>query len=178
MPQYRADGSDEEAGVQMSVLRWTGMPQLYSFYRHIAFNAPRFTTGSAVLLLLGIGAIRLYLLLSSPNPSSTYSVPAYLTAYFALVFGVAVLASVGMLLVRLPTLVKVSWAVGGLVALATFAMYLVSRTIGLPGLPELVGRWDYPLGTFGIILSLSYLGLHLSVVTGLNVAMNWRSWHD
>ena len=32
----------------MSVaLRWTGMPQLYSFYRHIAFNVPRFTTGSA-----------------------------------------------------------------------------------------------------------------------------------
>lgn len=159
-----------------AVLRWSGVPQLYSFYRHFAFNLPRLTTGTGVVVLLGIGAIRLYLAVSDPVPG--YGVPSYLTAYFAVVFAVSVLAGVGMLAVRKLAVVKTSWAVGSLVALATFAMYLASRTAGLPGLAKFVGQWDHPLGTFSMILSLTYLALHLSVVSAVNVALSWRTWHD
>jgi len=165
--------------VQLNAIsRCTGIPQLYSFYRHFSFNAPRFTTGSGVLLLLGIGAIRLYLALTGIPPESGGSALHYLIAYFALVVAVSVAASVGMLLIRTPVVVKASWGAGSLLAVATLVMYLVSRTAGLPGIEGFIGRWDYPLGTFAIILSVSFLGLHGSVLTGLNIAMSWRSWHD
>ena len=51
--------------------------------------------------------------------------------------------------------------------------------LGLPGLSLLVGWWDYPLGTFVLALAAMFLGLHFSVVTGLNVAFpERRDWHD
>jgi hypothetical protein len=71
------------------------------------------------------------------------------------------------------------WALGSLVSMASIAMYLVSRTAGLPGLPRLVGRWDYPLGTFVIALAALFAVLHFSVLTGMNVAYPLRRcWHD
>lgn len=159
-----------------AMLRRTGVATLYSFYRHLAFNMPRLTTGSGVILLLGVGAIHLYLAVTAP--SAPINIPAYLVAYFALVFAGSMVAAAGMLLGRKPVVVKTAWALGSLVAAAGVAMYLVSRTIGLPGATVFVGWWDYPLGTFAMMLALLYVGLHLSAVTGVNVALHWRSWNE
>lgn len=152
-------------------LRPTGMPQAISFYRHFSFNVPRTVTTLGIGMLLGIATIRLYLLAAGSQPT-------YLAVYFGLVGGCATLASLGMLAGHYPRVVMGSWALGSVVSLATFAMYLVSRTIGLPELGHYVSRWDFPLGTAGIALSCGFLALHFTVVTGMTVAFPWQQeWH-
>lgn len=153
--------------------RWTGLGKLLSFYRYFAFDGPRVTTGLGVTALLGVGAIRLYLLVVG-GPA----LPTYLAAYFALLIA-GVLASAAAMLGRGRRLPGVGWAVGGFLATVSVAMYVASRTPGLPELSHLVGRWDYPLGTFAMALAALFLALHFSVVTGMNVAYpNRRQWHD
>jgi hypothetical protein len=159
-----------------SVLRWTGLGKLISFYRYFAFNGPRVTTASGVVLLLGIAAIRLYWL-TGGFPVAGY--PAYLAAYFALLAAAALLAAVGMVLGRRPGLVRFGWTLGSLVSAVSLVMYLLSRTTGLPGVPRLVQRWDYPLGTFAMVCAALFMALHFSVLTGMNVAYpQRRQWHD
>lgn len=159
-----------------TLLRWTGLGKLLSFYRYLAFNGPRVTTALGVVLLLGIAAIRLYWL-AGGFPLPAY--PAYLTGYFALLVATAVLASVAMVAGRRPGLVRTGWALGSLVSAASLAMYLVSRTMGLPGVGQLVSWWDYPLGTFAMALSALFVSVHFSVLTGMNVAYpQQRQWHD
>lgn len=156
-----------------TLLRWTGIGKLISFYRYFAFNAPRVTTTSGIVLLGGIAAIRLYLLVGAAT------VPAYLAAYFAVLIAGAFLASVGMVLGRRPVLPRIGWALASLVSTTSIAVYIASRTWGLPGLPQLVGRWDDPLGTFSMVLAALFLALHFSVWTGMNVAVpHRRQWHD
>lgn len=156
-----------------AVLRWTGLGKLISFYRYFAFNAPWATTASGVVLLVGIAAIRLYLLLGG------FAFPAYLAVYFVLLVAVALLASAGMVAGRRPGPARGGWMLGSLVSTVSIAMYIVSRTVGLPGLPQLIGRWDYALGTFSMVLAALFLALHFSVLTGMNVAVpQRRQWHD
>jgi hypothetical protein len=146
--------------------------KLVSFYRHIAFDLPRTTTAVGVGLLLGIEAIRLYLL-------AEYDQPAYLCGYFIVLGAFATLASVAMLAGRWPRLVRVGWALGSLVALASLAMYLVSRTAGLPQLPQAVGRWDYAPGTLAMALSGAFLATHFAVLTRMTVSWPMhQEWHD
>jgi hypothetical protein len=159
-----------------TVLRWTGLGKLISFYRYFAFNGPRLTTTSGIVPLLGVAAIRLYWLAGG---FLLPGYPAYLAAYFALLATAALLAAVGMVLGRRPGLVRIGWALGSLVSVASLVMYVVSRTAGLPGVPRLVQWWDYPLGTFAMVLAAVFLALHFSVLTGMNVAYpQRRQWHD
>jgi hypothetical protein len=159
-----------------TLLRWTGLGKLISFYRYFAFNGPRVTTALGIVLLLGVAAIRLYWL-AGGFPVPVY--PAYLVGYFALLVAAAVLAAVGMVARRRPGLVWVGWMLGSLVSAASLAMYLTSRTAGLPGLPQLVSWWDYPLGTFAMALAALFVGVHVTVLTGMNVAYpHRRHWHD
>jgi hypothetical protein len=159
-----------------SILRWTGLDKLSSFYRYFAFNGPRTTTMAGITLLLGIAAIRLYWL-DGGFLLRTY--PAYLARYFELLTGAALLASAGMVAGRMPRLVKIGWGLGSLVSATSIAAYVLSRTVGLPGLSQLVGWWDYALGTFSMVLAALFLGLHFSVLTGMNIAYpQRRRWHD
>lgn len=157
-----------------TLLRWTGIGKLVSFYRYFAFNGPRVTTASGIVVLLGIAAPRLYWL-AGGFPVPVY--PSYFTAYLALLIFCALLAAAGMVAGRRPGLAKVGWALGSLTSAASVAMYAVSRARGLPGLPRLVGWWDYPLGTFAMALATLFLGLHFSVMTGLSIAYpDRRDW--
>jgi hypothetical protein len=152
----------------IAVLRWTGIGKLVSFYRYIAFNSPRVVTGLGIVLVLGIGAIQLYLLTTSSGA------PGYLSACRAVLSAAAALAALGML-----TGQALGWALGSVTSAAASGLYLTSRTVGLPGLPQLVGWWDYPLGTFLLVLAALVLALHFSVRTGMNVAYPQRQdWHD
>lgn len=65
----------------------TGLEKLVSFYRHFAFNLPRFTTASAVALLAGFATIHMWLLFAG------HEVPAYVTAYLALLSAGSILAA-------------------------------------------------------------------------------------
>jgi hypothetical protein len=159
-----------------TVVRWTGFPQLISLYRYIAFNAPRVTTAVGIVVLLGIAAIRLYWLVGG-FPVPAY--PAYLGGYFGLLVAVAVLAAGSMMIGPKPKLVQLGWVLGSVVSVASIAMYVTSRTVGLPGLPQLLHWWDYPLGSFAMVLAALFVALHVSVVTGMNVAYpQRRDWHD
>ncbi|HEX7354156.1 MAG TPA: oxidoreductase [Mycobacteriales bacterium] len=156
-----------DATLDLPVLR-----RLARFYRHLGFNVPRFTTAVGVGALLGIAAVRLFLL-------AAHSQPGYLAAYFGLIGAAACVACAAMLVGRRPALVRIGWALGSLVALASLLMYVVSRTLGLPDLPQAVGRWAYPPGTFAMALSALFLAIHGSVLTGMNVAYPDRQpWHD
>lgn len=155
-----------------AALRWMGLAKLVAFYRYFSFDGPRVTTGLGVLVLLGAGAVRIYLLLDIA------SLPAYLAAYFSLLAAGAVGSSAAMVAGKSGP-VRIGWALGGLVSTVSIAMYIASRTAGLPGLPHLVGRWDYALGTFSMALAALFLALHFSVLTGMNVAHpHRRQWHD
>ena len=158
------------------LLRWTGLAKLVSFYRYFAFNGPRVTTAVGVVLIVGLVAIRVYWL-AGGFPVRTY--PMYLAVYFALMVAAGLLASVAMVLGSRPAVAGMGWGVGSVVSAVSTGMYVASRTAGLPGLPGLVGWWDYPLGTFSVALAALFMGLHFAVLTGMNVAYpQHRYWHD
>jgi hypothetical protein len=159
-----------------AMLRWAGLGKLIAFYRYFSFNVPRMVTASGLVSLLGVGAIKLYWLTGG---FLVPEFPAYLAAYFVLLVATAFLASAALVFRSRPALVRIGWALGSLVSAASIAMYVASRTLGLPGLDLLVGRWDYALGTFSMALAGMFLVLHFSVLTGMNVAYpERRRWHD
>lgn len=154
------------------ILRWTGVGKLVSFYKYFAFNAPWATTGAGMLLLGGIAATRLYLIYAVERP-------IHLVVYLAVTATAAVVAAGCMVVSASRAVTVVGWGLGSLVSAAFLAVYLVSRTAGLPGLPQLVGHWGYALGTFSMLLAAAFLGLHFSVVTGMNIAVpQRRQWHS
>ncbi|PWI06073.1 oxidoreductase [Streptomyces sp. NWU339] len=162
-----------------AVLRWTGVGKAVSFYRYLAFNLPVLTTLSALGLLLGFAAVQLWTLFTHRE------VPGYFTAYLALLAAGSVLAAAGVAQGWAARAGgprhrgRFAWALGSLVTSASVAMYLVGRTAGLPGLGELRGRWDYIPGTLTMALAGLFVGLHFSVLTGLNVAApDRRHWRD
>lgn len=53
------------------------------------------------------------------------------------------------------------WGLGVLVAGGAFVGYVISRTIGLPGLP--VGEWLEPLGVLSLLAEGLFIGLCLAV---------------
>lgn len=153
-----------------AVLRWSGAAKALSFYQYFAFNLPVFTTLSAVGLLLGFTVVQLWIL------TTHHAVPASYTAYLALLTTGAVLAAAGIALGGLfasgvlRRSGRPAWVLGSVVSLVSLGVYLFSRTAGLPGLGELEGRWDYIPGTLSMALAGLFVGLHFSVLTGLNVA--------
>jgi hypothetical protein len=165
--------------------RIVGVGALVSFFRHIQVNLPRCTTASGFVLLWGVAATAAYRVVAAatswipPGASSPPHVPVYLQVYLGLVAGGCLVASVAMVVVPSPAATRAGWALGSVVCAAAMAMYFVGRTAGLPGVPQWVGRWDYPLGTFAVALQGTFLLLHLGVLTGRAIAVpDRRGWHD
>lgn len=160
------------AGTLSHSLRWTGLPKAISFYRYFAFNLPRLTTATGITLLLSTVAIRLYLLVGD------FRFPAYFDAYLALIVAISLAAAVLMVVPRL-RVTRLGWALGTLAQVPSIAMYLTSHSAGLPGMHQLAGRWDYPLGTLAMGLAAMYVAGHFSVVTRMSIAYpDRRNWHD
>jgi hypothetical protein len=155
------------------LVRYSPLGKAISFYRFFAFNLPRTTTALGMTLLFAVLAPRAYLL-------ARFGQPAYLAAYFGLLIACCVVAAVLMGMAAKPVLTRVGWWLGDLAALVSIVMYVASHSsLGLPGLPQEIGRWDYALGTFAIFLAAGYLLLHVTVLTGMNVAVpQRREWHD
>ncbi len=154
-------------------LHWTGLGKLVSFYRYFAFNAPKTTTAGGMALLGATAVAQMFLLIRH------FDVPAYVVVWFLLMIIGSLLAAFAMSVGTVPSLTRSGWALGSAVSLASITMYFASRAVGLPGLPQMVGRWHYPLGNLTLAMGLLFLALHFSVVTGMNVAYpRTRCWHD
>jgi hypothetical protein len=153
--------------------RYSGLGKAVSFYRYFSFNLPRATTAAGMTLLFAVLAPRAYLL-------ARFDLPAYLAAYFGLLIACCGVAGVLLGIAAKPALTRVGWWLGDLAALVSIVMYVASHSsLGLPGLAREIGRWDYALGTFAIFMAAGYILVHLSVLTGMNVAVpQRREWHD
>lgn len=158
-----------------TVLRWTGLPALISFYRFFQINLPRATTAAGIALLLGSVVIRLFWLSGhflAPDP------PIYILVYLALVAAANLVAAAVMVVGRVHVAL-LGWTFGAFVSTATVGMYIASRAPGLPDLPELIGRWHYALGTVSLVLPVAFLGLWFTVITQRNIVYpQRRGWHD
>jgi hypothetical protein len=82
----------------------------------------RFVAIIAALALTVAGTVHL---VEAPG---AYREAAYLGLSFVAHFAVAVLAAAGILLGS-----RLAWALGALVSAATIVLYVISRTVGLPG---------------------------------------------
>lgn len=151
----------------MSLLRRTGIPALISFYRYFAFNLPRSTLAAGMGLLAALGLVQGYLAATSQEGRA-----------LAVVFGLlAAGALVGA--AALPLGRPWTWALGSAVSVAALAVWVLTRTFDLVGVRDTGEGWDNPAGTFSMAAAALFVGLCLSVVTGMNVvAPRRRKWTD
>lgn len=82
----------------------------------------------------------------------------YLGVLFLANFGGALAAAIGIYRGQ-----AWGWALGLLVAGGAFVGYVISRTIGLPGLP--VEEWLEPLGVLSLVVEALFVGLSLTSLT-------------
>jgi len=61
---------------------------------------------------------------------------------------------------------KWGWALGAIVAGGAFAGYVISRTVGLPGLP-VEAEWLEPLGLLSLLVESLFLGVLLRIFAAL-----------
>ena len=81
----------------------------------------------------------------------------YLGLLFLANFGGAVVAAIGIY-----RNYRWGWSLGALVAGGAFVGYVVSRTIGLPGLP-VEEEWLEPLGVLALLVEALFVGLCLTI---------------
>ena len=53
------------------------------------------------------------------------------------------------------------WLLGALVAGGALVMYVVSRSVGLPGFEHAVGRWSGPLGILSLVVEALFIIIFL-----------------
>lgn len=150
-----------------TLLRLTGVGKLISFYRYIYFDGPRWVTGTGIALILLVGLIHL---LRAPEHLEA---AGYVGTLFLINFAGSIVAAVGIYRGARSW----GWALGAVICSLAFVAYIASRALGLP---ELEGRtWANPVGTVAMGLEALYVGLYLSIITGMNVAVpDKRDWHD
>jgi uncharacterized membrane protein YfcA len=117
----------------------------------------RDTTRSDTLVGAGISVIvivGLIHLINSPKDLEEGSYTGLL--YLANFFG-AITAAIGIYRGR-----SWGWSLGALVSVGAFVGYVISRTIGLPGLP-VEEEWLEPLGLLSLLVEALFVGLYLRV---------------
>jgi hypothetical protein len=112
----------------------------------------RIVTAAGLLLLAVIGAVH-YL-----YARGYYALVPYLGVLFYATVGGTVVVALGLLLGRRTW----AWELGMLLAAGAFAGYVVSRTIGLPGLPVL--PWEDPFGLAALGAEALFLVLGAAVL--------------
>ena len=151
-----------------TLLKITGLGKLVSFYRYISFNGPGAVKFSGVGLILLIGLTHMYVF------PEHFEAASYIGLSFGALFAGTLLSALGILRGR-----QWGWTLGSVICAFAFVAYIISRTLGLPGFGGAIGDWATPAGTMAEIFEAGYLGLHFSVITGMNVASpDKRDWHD
>ena len=100
-----------------------------------------------------IAAVGLIHLLEAPEELEEAT---YLGLLFLANFGGAVVAAIGIYRGH-----KWGWGLGVLLAGGAFVGYVISRTLGLPGMP--VEEWLEPLGVISMLVEGLFLGLGLAI---------------
>ncbi len=108
--------------------------------------------GAGISLILITGLIHL---IDSPEDLEEGS---YLGFLFLANFLGALAAAVGIYRGK-----RWGWALGFLVAGGAFAGYVISRTLGLPGMP-VETEWLEPLGVLSLIVEVMFVGLCLAIL--------------
>ena len=121
----------------------------------------RDTTGSGRLVGAGISLIVIVGLIHLINSPEDLEEGAYTgVLYLANFFG-AILAAIGIYRGR-----SWGWSVGALVSVGAFVGYLISRTVGLPGL-GVEEEWLEPLGVLSLVVEALFVGVLLAVFAPL-----------
>ena len=115
---------------------------------------PRALKLAAILLIVAVGLT--HLIGAPPH----YRVAPYIGVGFVVNFIGALVAAVGIYRDALW-----GWLLGALVAGGALVLYVVSRSIGLPGFEHAVGRWFGPLAIISFIVEALFLALFILVVS-------------
>ena len=105
---------------------------------------------AAIALVIVVGLTHL---IGAPQH---YRVAPYIGVGFVANFAGALVAAVGIH--RDATW---GWVLGALVAGGALVMYVVSRSVGLPGFEHAVGRWSGPLGLLSLAVEALFLAVFL-----------------
>lgn len=108
-------------------------------------------TGIALILVVG--------LIHFVDAPDSFSETFYKGALFTANGVGAIIAAVGIFLDRK----DLGWTLGALVAGGAFVGYVISRTVGLPGIG--VDVWLEPLGLFSLLVEVLYVGVYLKVLS-------------
>jgi len=108
--------------------------------------------GAGISLIVIVGLVHL---INSPGDLEEGSYTGLL--YLANFFG-ALTAAIGIYRGR-----SWGWSLGALVAVGAFVAYVISRTVGLPGLP-VEEEWLEPLGLLSLLVEALVVGLYLAVL--------------
>jgi len=155
------------------LLEDSGIRKVLRSLEWVAFNIPRVTSATGVALLAGLVGVHLYIMLA------TVQWPVWLIVYYAALIIAWAVAAILVVTGRSVATAQIGWCIGDLASTVFLVVYLVSRSIGLPGAPYLRGWWDFAPGTFGIAFALGFLGLHTSMLLGVMIARpQRRNWRD
>jgi uncharacterized membrane protein YfcA len=107
--------------------------------------------GAGISVIVIVGLIHLI-----GAPEDLEEAPYQGVLFLANFFG-AILAAIGIYRGR-----NWGWSLGALVAGGAFAGYVISRTVGLPGLP-VEEEWLEPLGLLSMLVESLFVGLCVTV---------------
>lgn len=113
--------------------------------------APDKAVGAAISLILVVGLIHL---IDAPEDLEEAPYQGYL---FLANFVGALVAAFGIGRGR-----RWGWGLGALIAVGAFVGYVISRTVGLPGLP-VEEEWLEPLGLLSLVVESLFIGLCLAI---------------
>jgi hypothetical protein len=120
----------------------------------------RGSTASERLVGAGISLIVIVGLIHLINSPGDLEEGAYMgLLYLANFFG-ALLAAIGIYRGR-----RWGWSLGALLSGGAFVSYVISRTVGLPGLP-VEAEWLEPLGVLSLLVEALFMGLYLTIFVG------------
>ena len=117
----------------------------------------RGTTSSERLVGVGISLIVIVGLIHLINSPEDLAEGSYTGLLYLANFVGALTAATGIYRGR-----SWGWGLGALVSVGAFAGYVISRTVGLPGLP-VETEWLEPLGVLSLIVEALFVGLFLTV---------------
>jgi len=107
--------------------------------------------GAGISLIVVVGLIHLI-----DAPGDLQEAPYQGLLFLANFFG-ALTAAIGIYRGR-----TWGWSLGFLVACGAFVGYVISRTVGLPGLP-VEEEWLEPLGLLSLLVEALFIGLYLTI---------------
>jgi uncharacterized membrane protein YfcA len=107
--------------------------------------------GAGISLIVMVGLIHLI-----GAPEDLEETPYQGLLFLANFFG-AILAAIGIYRGR-----SWGWSLGALVSVGALVGYVISRTVGLPGLP-VEEEWLEPLGLLSLLVESLFVGLFLTV---------------